>query len=81
MVISGVVTDDHHALAFLSASLLKEFHEIPEALPVKSIRLARMNKLAVAQAHGSKLSYTLCWREGSNVTVDPESRKWSDDEN
>jgi hypothetical protein len=60
MMISSVVTHAHPALAFLSVPLLKEFHEIPEALRVKSIRLARMNKLAVAEAHGSEVSYTLC---------------------
>ena len=59
MMIPGVVADDHDALAFLSAPLLKELHEIPEALPVKSIRLLRINKLAVAQPHRSKVSYTL----------------------
>lgn len=59
MMIPGVVTDDHDALACLSAPLLKELHEIPEALPVKSIGFLRINKLAVAQAHGSKVSYPL----------------------
>jgi hypothetical protein len=54
MMVSGVVTHVHDALAFLSVSLPKEFHEIPEALPVKSIRLARMNKLAVAHAPAPK---------------------------
>jgi hypothetical protein len=59
MMILGVVTDDHDALAFLSAPLLKELQEIPETLPVKSIGLSRINKLAIAPAHGSKLSYAL----------------------
>jgi len=59
MMILGVVTDDHDALAFLSAPLLKELQEIPETLPVKSIGLSRINKLAIAQAHGSKVSYAL----------------------
>ena len=58
MMIRGVVTDDHDALAFLLAPLLKELQEIPETLPVKSIGLSRINKLTIAQAHGSKVSYT-----------------------
>src|ERR1700681_3423552 len=59
MMILGVVTDDHDALAFLSAPLLKELQEIPETLPVKTIGLSRINKLTIAQAHGSKVAYTL----------------------
>src|ERR1017187_7370328 len=58
MMILGVVSDDHDALAFLSAPLLKELQEIPETLPVKSIVLARINKLTIAHSHGSKISYT-----------------------
>ncbi|HEV2380803.1 MAG TPA: hypothetical protein VG206_13550, partial [Terriglobia bacterium] len=42
-------------------------------MPVKSIRLAGMNKLGIAQAHGSKVSYTLCRREGSNVAWIPKA--------
>ncbi len=59
MMVSGVVTYDHDAFAFLSAALLKEFHEIPEALPVEPVSLSRMDESAIAQAYRTKISYTL----------------------
>jgi len=59
MMIPGIVRDDHDAFAPLPAPLLKEFHEVPEALPVKSIGLARRDELAVAQTHRPKVSDAL----------------------
>jgi hypothetical protein len=59
MMVSGVVTYDHDAFAFLSAVFPKKLHEIPEALPVEPVSLSRMDESAIAQAYRTKISYTL----------------------
>jgi len=59
MMVFGVVTYDHDAFAFLSATLLKELHEIPEALPIEPISFSRIDESDIAQAYRTKVSYTL----------------------
>ena len=46
MMVPGIVRDDHDALAWAPAPLPKELQEIPEALPVKSLRLSSYKRSA-----------------------------------
>ena len=59
MMEPGIVRDDYDALASASAPLPKELQEIPEALPVKSLRLSSINEAPVTQAHRPKISDAL----------------------
>ena len=59
MVKPGIVRDDDDASASLSAPPLKELQEVPEALPIKSIRFSLINEPPVTQAHRPKISDAL----------------------
>jgi len=59
MMVPGIVRDDHDALAGAPAPLPKELQEIPEALPVKSLRLSSINEAPIPQAHRPKVGDAL----------------------
>jgi len=59
MMKPGIVRDDHDASASLSAPRLKELQEVPEALPIKSIRFSLIDEPPVTQAHRPKISDAL----------------------
>ena len=59
MMKPGIVRDDHDASASLAAPRLKEPQEVPEALPIKSIRFSLINEPPVTQAHRPKISDAL----------------------
>ena len=54
----GIVRDDDASVS-LSAPPLQELQEVPEALPVKSIRFSPINEPPVTQAHRPKISHAL----------------------
>ena len=59
MMKPGIVRDDDDASVSLSAPPLKELQEVPEALPIKSIRFSLINEPPVTQAHRPKISDAL----------------------
>ena len=59
VVVFGIVGNDDHASLALAAALVEKTQESPGSRGVKTILLARENKLAVAQTHRAEIAHAL----------------------